>query len=85
MVIRGAHLLCDCSKVVKASSCPRPILSPNMKKEVIYYHCTYCKLDFTCNQAIKNITETDKYGYPVTEKKACRKCDTKLEKRTWPS
>ena len=84
MVIRGERLLCDCSKVVK-SSCPRPILSPKMKNAVSYYHCTYCKLDFTCNQAIKPITETDKYGYPITEKKACRKCNNMLEKRVWPS
>jgi hypothetical protein len=84
VTVVGSHLRCDCKQVIKASFCPRPILSPTKKRENSYYHCPYCKLDFTCSQAIKNITETDKYGYPQTEKMVCRKCETKLEKRVWP-
>jgi len=84
MTVRGGHLICDCSKAIKSAKCPRPIFSPTKEKDNSYYHCTVCKLDFSCSQAIKNVTEKDKYGFPQTEKKVCRKCESKLEKRVWP-
>ncbi len=54
------------------------------KHKSTYYHCSYCNFDFSCSQAIKNITENDKFGYPVSDKIVCRKCENKLEKRVWP-
>ena len=84
MTVTGNHLLCDCSKAIKSATCPRPILRPISNRDNTYYHCPQCNYDFSCSQAIKNITEKDKFGYPVTDKKICRKCETKLEKRVWP-
>ncbi len=84
MTIRGNHLLCDCAKAIKSATCPRPILSPMMKRDSSYFHCPTCGFDYTCSQAIKNVTEADKFGYPVSDKLICRKCESKLVKRTWP-
>ena len=84
VTVIGNHLKCDCSKVIKRSSCPRPLVSPITKKDNFYYHCPQCKLDFSCNQATKPLTEKDKFGYPVTDHKVCRKCETKLEIKNWP-
>ncbi|MHA1258713.1 MAG: hypothetical protein ACTSSG_08975 [Candidatus Heimdallarchaeaceae archaeon] len=84
MTILGSHLVCDCQKAIKSARCPKPMLSPITKRISSYYHCPTCHYDYLCSQAIKDITEKDKYGFPLTEKKVCRKCETKLEKRSWP-
>ena len=85
MTILANHLKCDCAKVVKIASCPRPLLSPTLEHDNTYFHCPYCKLDYTCSQAIKTIHEKDKYGYPQLKKTVCRKCETEVERRKWPN
>ena len=84
MTILANHLKCDCDKVVKIVSCPRPLLSPTLEQETTYFHCSYCRLDFTCSQAIKTVHDKDKFGYPLFKKNVCRKCENEVERRKWP-
>ena len=84
MTIVGNHLVCDCSKAIKSATCPRQMLSPNIKKSSFYFHCPSCNYYFICTQALKAENGTDEFGFNSVKKTVCRKCETELEKRRWP-
>ena len=84
MTVVGNHLVCDCSKAIGRSSCPRQMISPMIKKSNTYFHCPHCNYDFICTQAIKIENGLDKFGYPQFKQNVCRKCGNPLEEKKWP-
>lgn len=78
------HLICDCKKAVNAYTCPVSILAPTVNKEYRYFSCSHCKMDFTCDHALKISFEFDESGLPVQTSIVCGRCETKLEERLWP-
>ena len=63
MTVVGNHLVCDCSKAIGRSSCPRQMISPMIKKSNTYFHCPHCNFDFICTQAIKIENGLDKFTF----------------------
>ena len=84
MTIVGNHLVCDCSKAIKGSTCPRQMISPMISKPNTYFHCPNCNFDFICTQATKVENGLDKFGYPQFKQNICRKCETPLIEKKWP-